>query len=85
MKNTGLFLKAAPHSTLWSFTALIPISKHSSVIFSSADTATPLADAIKMEKLIPDAGLVRFEGCGHYSFLDNPSGFARVLTSFLNS
>ncbi|MBD5202830.1 MAG: alpha/beta hydrolase [Bacteroidales bacterium] len=55
------------------------------LVWGTADTATPLADAIKMEKLIPDAGLVRFEGCGHYSFLDNPSGFARVLTSFLNS
>jgi pimeloyl-ACP methyl ester carboxylesterase len=38
-----------------------------------------------MEKLIPDAGLVSFAGCGHYSFLDNPVQFAAVLTSFLKS
>lgn len=55
------------------------------LIWGSADTATPIADARKMEKLIPDAGLVEFAGCGHYSFLDNPGDFARVLTSFLNS
>ncbi|MDE6415409.1 MAG: alpha/beta hydrolase [Duncaniella sp.] len=55
------------------------------LIWGSNDTATPVADAMKMEKLIPDAGLVTFDGCGHYSFLDNPTGFSRVLTSFLNS
>jgi pimeloyl-ACP methyl ester carboxylesterase len=38
-----------------------------------------------MERLIPGAGLVSFPGCGHYSFLDNPSQFAAVLRSFLQS
>lgn len=37
-----------------------------------------------MEKLIPDAGLVSFPGCGHYSFLDNQPQFAAVLRSFLS-
>ena len=55
------------------------------LVWGTADTATPLRDARKMEKLIPGAGLVEFDGCGHYSFLDNPGLFARVLTSFLNS
>ena len=55
------------------------------LIWGENDTATPLSDAKKMEKLIPDAGLVAFPGCGHYSFLDNPAGFAAVLRSFLNS
>ena len=32
-----------------------------------------------MERLIPDAGLVSFPGCGHYSFLDNPYLFGSVL------
>jgi pimeloyl-ACP methyl ester carboxylesterase len=36
-----------------------------------------------MERLIPDAGLVAFPGCGHYSFLDNPVGFAAVVREFL--
>lgn len=55
------------------------------LIWGSADTATPISDARKMERLIPDAGLVSFEGAGHYSFLDNPAGFRAVLSSFLNS
>ena len=52
------------------------------LIWGSDDTATPLADARIMEKLIPDAGLVNFDGCGHYSFLDNPGGFRAVMREF---
>ncbi len=55
------------------------------LIWGENDTATPLRDAQYMEKHIPDAGLVSFPGCGHYSFLDNPVQFAAVLRSFLNS
>lgn len=55
------------------------------LIWGESDTATPLSDAKKMEKLIPEAGLVSFAGAGHYSFLDNPRQFGAVLTSFLNS
>lgn len=54
------------------------------LIWGKNDTATPLSDAKKMEKLIPDAGLVAFDDCGHYSFLDNRHGFAAVLNSFIN-
>ncbi|MDE7154351.1 MAG: alpha/beta hydrolase [Muribaculaceae bacterium] len=55
------------------------------LIWGENDTATPLSDARTMERLIPDAGLVSFPGCGHYSFLDNRAQFAAVLRSFLNS
>lgn len=55
------------------------------LIWGEADTATPIADARKMERLIPGAGLVSFPGVGHYSFLERPAEFAAVLTSFLNS
>lgn len=55
------------------------------LIWGENDTATPLSDAQKMERLIPDAGLVSFAGCGHYSFLDNPVQFAAVLRSFLGT
>lgn len=54
------------------------------LIWGKDDTATPLRDAKKMEKLIPDAGLVAFDDCGHYSFLDNRGGFSAVLNSFIN-
>ena len=54
------------------------------LIWGSNDTATPLNDAKIMERLIPDAGLVAFEGVGHYSFLENPYQFSAVLKSFLS-
>ena len=54
------------------------------LIWGENDTATPLSDAKIMEKLIPDAGLVNFPGCGHYSFLDNPVQFRAVIRSFLS-
>ncbi|MEE1022560.1 MAG: alpha/beta hydrolase [Muribaculaceae bacterium] len=53
------------------------------LIWGENDTATPLSDAKTMERLIPDAGLVSFPGCGHYSFLDNPGGFRAVVREFL--
>lgn len=52
------------------------------LIWGENDTATPLADAKYMEKHIPDAGLVAFPDAGHYSFLDNPGGFAAVMRQF---
>lgn len=55
------------------------------LIWGENDTATPLSDAKLMNKLIPDAGLVSFPRCGHYSFLDNPGQFRAVLSSFLKS
>lgn len=55
------------------------------LIWGENDTATPMRDARIMEKRIPEAGLVAFPGCGHYSFLDNPFQFAAVLRSFLGN
>ena len=52
------------------------------LIWGEKDTATPLSDAKIMEKAIPDAGLVSFPNCGHYSFLDNPLGFRAVIREF---
>lgn len=61
------------------------ISAPTLLIWGENDTATPLSDAKIMARLIPDAGLVSFPGCGHYSFLDNPGQFRAVLSSFLKS
>lgn len=61
------------------------ISAPALLIWGENDTATPLSDAKKMARLIPDSGLVSFPGCGHYSFLDNPGQFRAVLSSFLKS
>lgn len=53
------------------------------LIWGDQDTATPLSDAQLMERLMPDAGLVVFEGAGHYSYLDQPGRFATIARHFL--
>ena len=52
------------------------------LVWGSEDTATPLSDGQRMEKEIPDAGLVVFEGAGHFSYLDEFPRFCAVLSAF---
>jgi pimeloyl-ACP methyl ester carboxylesterase len=47
------------------------------------DTATPITDAHRMAKLIPDAGLVVAEGAGHFAFLEQPELWHATLMNFL--
>lgn len=54
------------------------------LIWGENDTATPIADAKIMEKMIPDAGLVKVRGCSHYVFLENPAYVNIVIENFLN-
>lgn len=64
-------------------TELIPnISVPTLLIWGEKDDAVPLSDARLMEKLIKDSGLVVFEGCGHYAFLEQGERFCRILDSF---
>jgi pimeloyl-ACP methyl ester carboxylesterase len=53
------------------------------LVWGEKDADTPLADARLMERLIPDAGLVVFEGAGHYSYLEQPARFARIARHFV--
>ncbi len=53
------------------------------LIWGDKDTATPLSDGQTMEKLMPEAGLAVINGAGHYTFLDNPYLYNRILGSFL--
>lgn len=52
------------------------------LIWGSRDTATPLYMGKLMEKRIPDAGLVVFEGAGHFSYADAYNQFCAVLRAF---
>lgn len=54
------------------------------LIWGEKDTATPLRDARKMKRLIPDAGLVSYPEAGHYSFLERPGQTAAVIQNFLS-
>jgi pimeloyl-ACP methyl ester carboxylesterase len=55
------------------------------LIWGERDHETPLSDARTMEKLIPDSGLVVFEGCGHFAYAEQPDRFARIVDVFLRS
>ena len=52
------------------------------LVWGSEDDAAPLAHGQEMEKLIPDAGLVVFEGAGHFAYLDEADRFCRVVRHF---
>jgi pimeloyl-ACP methyl ester carboxylesterase len=53
------------------------------LVWGSRDTDTPVSAAREMERLIPDAGLVVLDGAGHYSYLDQPARFARIVSHFV--
>jgi pimeloyl-ACP methyl ester carboxylesterase len=52
------------------------------LIWGTDDTATPLADGKKMEKLIPDAGLIEIPG-GHWAFMERIPHIIAILRNFL--
>lgn len=67
-------------------TNLLPkINVPTLLIWGSLDTATPIADAKKMEKLIPDCGLVEYAGSTHYSYLENINNVNAVLNEFFKN
>jgi pimeloyl-ACP methyl ester carboxylesterase len=53
------------------------------LVWGSRDSETPLSAGREMERLIPDAGLVVLEGAGHYSYLDQPVRFSRIVSHFI--
>lgn len=53
------------------------------LFWGDKDTATPLADAHTMERLIPDAGLVVAVGAGHFAMIEQRELWHSTLRSFL--
>lgn len=53
------------------------------LLWGTADTETPIEDAEFMEKVIPDAGLVKFENASHYVFLERMGQIHRIIKTFL--
>jgi pimeloyl-ACP methyl ester carboxylesterase len=63
---------------------LLPLIKAPTLlVWGDRDESTPIEDGRVMEKEIPDAGLVVLEGAGHFSYLDRPNDFARIVRVFL--
>lgn len=52
------------------------------LVWGDRDTATPLSDAKQMEQAIPNAGLALIPGTGHFSFVENPYLFGRIMASY---
>lgn len=52
------------------------------LIWGSNDSEAPLEDAKDLEKLIPDSGLIVFEGLTHYAYLENLGGVIKILKNF---
>jgi pimeloyl-ACP methyl ester carboxylesterase len=52
------------------------------LLWGDQDADTPLWQGQFLEKTIPDAGLVVFNGVGHYSYLDKLSETLRVMDYF---
>ncbi len=53
------------------------------LIWGSNDTETPLWMGQRMEKEIPDAGLVVFDGRSHFAFLEEAQRFLVIANTFL--
>ncbi len=62
---------------------LTSIKQPTLLIWGENDDSTPLADAKRMQELLPDGGLVVVKGAGHYCYLEQPSFVYRVIDSFL--
>ena len=53
------------------------------LIWGTMDKAVSINDAYELEKLIKDCGLVTYDGCTHYAYLERFDQTIRVLKSFL--
>lgn len=53
------------------------------IIWGDQDTAVPVADAYELESLIKDSGLVVYEGCTHYAYLERLGQTVAIIQSFM--
>ena len=55
------------------------------IIWGTLDEAVPVERAYELEKLIKDAGVVVYEGCTHYAYLERLQQTINVVRIFLES
>lgn len=55
------------------------------LFWGGQDKDTPISDAKKMEKLIPDCGLIEYPNSTHFSYLENINNVNAVLNEFLKN
>ncbi len=54
------------------------------LVWGDRDTETPLWQGRRLEELIPDAGLIVFQGAGHFSYLERLHDFVRIVDHFFS-
>ena len=52
------------------------------IIWGDNDECVPVSDGKLLEKLIKDSGLIGFEGCTHYAYLERLDQLIRILNEF---
>lgn len=52
------------------------------IIWGDNDECVPVSDGKLLEKLINDSGLIVFEGCTHYAYLERLDQLIRILNEF---
>lgn len=52
------------------------------IIWGDNDECVPVSDGKLLEKLIKDSGLIVFEGCTHYAYLERLDQLIRILNEF---
>ena len=54
------------------------------IVWGTNDQAVPIEDAYELEKLVKGSGLVVYDNCTHYAYLENLGQTINVLKSFLD-
>lgn len=55
------------------------------IVWGNKDEAVPLEKAYQLESMIANAGVVVYEGCSHYAYLERLEQTVNVLNSFFSS
>ena len=53
------------------------------LVWGTMDTEVPVERAYELEKIMKDAGVVVYEGCSHYAYLERLEQTIKVLKSFI--
>lgn len=53
------------------------------LIYGDMDSEVPMEDTKEYEKLIPDCGLILYEGCTHYAYLERLQQTINIIRNFI--
>ena len=60
------------------------VARPTLLIWGDRDADTPLWMGRQLEQTIPDAGLVVFQGAGHFSYLERLPDYVRIVHHFFS-